>query len=234
MSRIALLLFVGAILLPAHNASVQSPQKDPATMPSIELGLVKMSAPGTTNPNIVPPGTTIESLADATPEQKARTQEGVAYANKMLSSPEFKKAVIDLNVRVSCFRDNYYHPDFRWSPQAVYDLFVSESPIRLNVVWYDGVGNNEGYEVDVFKNSVGANRVAVERAGASAEHPSNTKEEKEAGFLATLMLHESSHVLGFRHPTTCHFIPHNSDGSVPYQMNHIYWDLADQIGVPQQ
>jgi len=37
-----------------------------------------------------------------------------------------------------------------------------------------------------------------------------------------------------RHPVKCHWIPHHRDGSVPYQMNHIYWNLADQVGVPQQ
>lgn len=148
MTRIALLLLVGATLLPAHEQSVQISKNNTSKTPSIELGLVKMSAPGTTNQNDVPPGTTIESLADSTIEQKARTREGVVYANKMLSSPEFKQAVIDLNVRVSCFRDNYYHSVFRWSTPALYDLFVSESPIRLNVIWYDGVGDNQGYEVD--------------------------------------------------------------------------------------
>lgn len=233
MRRIAIDLFVVSTLLPVHTAVLGAAQNGPGNTPMIILGLVKMSALGTTNPNEVPVGMKIEDLADATAEQKARTQEGIVYANKMLSSAAFKKAVINLDVP-SCFRRNYYHNGFHWSTQAVYDLFTTESPIKLNVIWYDGLPGNEGYEVTAFENSVGANRLAVEGAGVSAEHPTNTKEEKEAGFVATLMLHESSHVLGFRHPSCIFPMPHEKERSIPYQMNEIYWNLANQVGVPQQ
>jgi hypothetical protein len=224
---------LAVLLLPSFafrisKAQVSNPPRP--QVPSLTLGLVKRSALGTSNPNNVPEGIKIESLAEASTEQKVRTAEGFAYANKVLASAEFKQAVLAMNVPV-CFQTNYYHDDFAFSNQAVYDLLVASSPLNLNVVWYDGVGNNEGYEVEVFKNTVGANRIAVERAGNSRAHPTDTKEQKEAGFVATLSMHETSHVLGFPHPPCRH---HQITESIPYVFNQIYWDLAPKLAVPQQ
>jgi hypothetical protein len=46
------------------------------------------------------------------------------------------------------------------------------------------------------------------------------------GFLASLMLHELMHLLGFQHLDPAH-----ECSSVPYSMNRIYGNVADQMNL---
>ena len=228
LRRLLMSLFL--VVVANQNQGSNPPVGTTPKTPVLTLGLVKTSTPGTSNPNIVPDGTAVESLVDASPDEIARTVEAFSYANKVLASPEFRQAVLNMNIP-GCFQKNFYESQFVFSNEAVYNLLVSKSPVQLNVVWYDGQGDNQGYEVSVFPNTVGANRNAVQAAGKSMEHPLDSPKQKEAGFIATLLLHESSHVIGFRHN---HCMLHGRENSIPYVMNSIYWNLAPTLYVPQQ
>lgn len=222
----AALFGVWSILSMAQGAAAPAVKS-----PLLVMGQVKTAPAGMDNPNDVDV-TSIDALPDASADEKARTIEGFAYANKVLASAAFKQQVLSMNIP-GCFRKNAYEANFVYSNQAVYDLLVSKSPLKLNVIWYDGTGDNQGYEIEptILKDTVGANRNAVQQTADSTEHPDETPNQKKAGFLATLLMHEASHVIGFQHPF-CAF--HQRDASIPYVMNQIYWDLAPQLSVPQQ
>jgi len=217
--RCAVLLTLGFLPIEA-----QSPAPTPPDHPIFVKGLVKHAPAGMNNPNDLPHSVQIASLPDAPPDQQALIDQAFAYANQVVAAPAFEIAVQHMDIP-GCYQKNYYTPSFRYSNQAVYDLMLLKSPTVLNVIWYDGShphgrGSNQGYEVNIYDNTIGANQNAVAQEMGT---------DRQAAFLASLILHESSHISGFQHPGC--FL-HRITRSVPYNMNDIYESVAQQLGLP--
>jgi hypothetical protein len=130
----------------------------------------------------------------------------VAYEdlNKVLSSESFKRKVL-----AALFTEAR-----GMSNQQVYDLIVSESPIAVDLSMFTGtwkqnhLWHTQGYEDPGHPNVCFANRHFIQ--------------SKEA--CASLLLHETMHIVGFRHD-------HVKSTSVPYTMNRIYNGVATELGL---
>ena len=158
------------------------------------------------------PHVELGSVKDAKPEELAKITEAIANLNKVLASPEFKSDVLSMHASTKAGHSN----------QEIYDLMVSKSPIKLNVNVFDGTPEqNEKYHTEGYEEESEPNTCFVNRYFWKDEY------KYSAGFLSSLMLHESTHVLGFVH--------HNlwrKHSSVPYTMNYIYDDVAPKLGLP--
>jgi hypothetical protein len=144
-------------------------------------------------------------LADATPKEVALVQAAIADMNKVVASSNFKAAVLAAKFTEQNGLTN----------QEIYDLILRRSPIRLDVKFYtefmlvNFFSGNDGFEDRKSPNTCFGNRGAIKGSRA---------------FLGSLMLHETMHVLGFRHdgPVT---------STVPYTMNRIYDHVAKQLAL---
>jgi hypothetical protein len=135
--------------------------------------------------------------------------------NLVLASNEFKQAVLATHFDPAQTLRDCDEPECKkqMSPQDIYDLLTARSPIKVNVTLYNDsnpFSGNQGFEDD--KNAPGiafGNRDAI---------------HNERGFLASLMLHETMHILGFRH-----YVQKTNCGSVPYLMNQVYVEVAMKL-----
>jgi hypothetical protein len=150
-------------------------------------------------------------IVGADQNAKALANGARGFLNALVSSPAFRDAVLAANFDPTqmkqCQSKDSCGPQL--TKQQIYDLMVKNSPQTINVIFYTHHWpdeGNQGFEDSVPPNTVFGN---IGKIG------------KNQGFLASLMLHEWMHILGFRHDnstTTCR--------SVPYEMNGIYATVA--------
>jgi hypothetical protein len=130
----------------------------------------------------------------------------LAALNTLVKSDKFKAAVLAANfdpAQMKTCPNNVCGAQL--TKQQIYDLIVASAPQKINVTYYLHHWPNE-------VNTVFAN---------------DGKVRGDQGFLASLMLHEWMHILGFHHDdsnTACR--------SVPYEMNRVYETVAPQLGLP--
>jgi hypothetical protein len=140
----------------------------------------------------------------------------LAALNTLVKSDKFKAAVLAVNfdpAQMKTCPNNLCGAQM--TKQQIYDLIVASAPQKINVTYYlhhwPDAGN-QGFEDPNGVKTVFANDGKVRR---------------DQGFLASLMLHEWMHILGFHHDdsnTACR--------SVPYEMNRVYETVAPQLGLP--
>ena len=151
------------------------------------------------------------SAVDGAPDDQALAQEATDALNTLVKSDQFKAALLAANfdpaqMTRKCEGELCNVPITR---EQLFELMVKNSPQKINVTlylhhWPDR--GNEGFEDDKSLDTVFGNRAKIDGS---------------RGFLASLMLHEWMHILGFRHDednATCR--------SVPYEMNVIYAQVA--------
>ena len=219
--RLALNCLVFLFSLPTISVG-PGPSLSPASgeaKPSVIVDQVK-DAPTGQHPSTFPNTLQISSLADASPEEAALAAKSVGYLNQVVASDEFEGEVLVMDP-ANRFRKNVREGG-SFSNRQVFDLMVRKTPLHINVVFYDGdkvahKGREEGVEESGFVSTVFVNRYAVADKGSN---------DNQAGFLASLSLHEAMHLLGFMHPRP--FVTN----SIPYWMNDIYSRTAAKMGLP--
>jgi hypothetical protein len=150
-------------------------------------------------------------IVEATQDDKALAVAALDALNRLVKSDQFKTAVLAADFDPAqikqCKSQDSCGPQL--TKAKVYELMVSNSPQTINMIYYlhhwpdEG---NQGFEYPTPPDTVFGN---------------DEKIKGDEGFLASLMLHEWMHILGFRHDnrkTRCH--------SVPYEMNAIYTMLS--------
>ena len=139
-------------------------------------------------------------------EESSLISNAQADLNKVLASPEFQQAVLAAHFTETNDKTN----------EEIYKLIASSSPVHLDIVLFKGGlkvnkwDHTQGFEDDSAPNVVFGNTYFI---------------GNRRGFLASLMLHEAMHVLGFHHydePVTT---------SIPYTMNTIYDGVAQKLGL---
>jgi len=141
---------------------------------------------------------------DCNDDEVALVDAAYARLRTVLSSRQFKDAV----VAASFTETNDLTPD------AIYDLSVGKSPIAVDFTMFTGsfkqnhIWHTMGYEDARYPTVCFANRHFI-------QDPST---------CASLILHETMHILGFTHYG-------RKDTSVPYTMNRIFESVSAQLGV---
>jgi hypothetical protein len=190
----------------AGVTSVVHAQTTTAAVPSAVVGDVKYC------PKRISHDTAIVGcrLIDASPTDKTLTSDAVVVLNKLLSSPQFKAAVMaahfDPAQMKKCANVNSCGPQL--TKEQVYEMILASSPQKLGVTYYlHGTFSqgNQGFDL----------------AGINTAFVNDEKVHGDKGYLASLMLHEWMHILGFRHDSQ-----HTWCESVPYQMNAVYAQVA--------
>jgi hypothetical protein len=135
------------------------------------------------------------AIDDCTPVEFAMVQAAYVDLRKVISSAEFKEAVLNAS----------FTETNNLSNQAIYDLMVAKSPIAVDFEMFTGgarqnhLWHTMGYEDSKRPTYCFANRYFVQ----------------DESVCASLILHETMHILGFTHYG-------NKTSSVPYTMNRIY------------
>lgn len=138
------------------------------------------------------------------PAERAMVDAAYADLNKVLSSESFKSKTLAARFTETQGMSN----------QQVYDLAVNKSPVAVDFTMFTGTWKQNhlwhtmGYEDDNHPNVCFANR-----------HFIRSKE-----VCASLLLHETMHILGFHHK-------HDKATSVPYTMNRIYDAVAAELNL---
>jgi hypothetical protein len=196
--RVSLVVVTGLILVMAF-ARNQSIQAQGSTSDAVpQITLGKINV--------------IDLPQGATPEEQAAIHEAVKDVNKVMASAEFKRAVLQMDA----------WGQKGYSGQQVYDLVVKNTPITIDVTIFEGdhaqnhQSRTEGYEDESSPKTCFTNRYFLTGYG------------NNPGYLASLMLHESMHVLGFKH----HGPGWMRAKYVPYRMNYIYDDVAKLLKLP--
>jgi hypothetical protein len=155
---------------------------------------------------------------EATPEEIKLAKDAMDIVNAIVRSNEFKNAVLiakyDPKQMQLCPKQVCSGPQL--TPQQVYDLMVQSSPQTLNVTYYTHHRpdkGNQGFESTSALDTVFGNLGKI---------------KGDRGFLASLILHEWMHVLGFIHDTDTGPMCK----SVPYEMNVIYEKVAPLLHQP--
>lgn len=174
--------------VPQSNSSVDVPVKIP-------LG-TDMSTPDIT----------LGTITGATVNECKMIAQAVDYVRQVVSSSEFREAVIYAKFTNTNGLSN----------QQIYDLFT-KTKLLVNVDMFDGswkqnhVWHTMGYE-DPNDDFVHANRYFIQ----------------DALTMGSLILHELSHEpLGFHHNSA------SDSSSVPYTMNRIFESVAEKLGIKQ-
>jgi hypothetical protein len=152
---------------------------------------------------------------DIDPDDASLVKAALQDVNTALHSEQFKQAVLNEDfdppqLTRDCDGSGCH---ILLTKKQLYDLLVSTSPKEIKVTLYDYLlpltAGNQGSEDDRALGTVFANRKVV---------------NGNQGFLASLMLHELMHLLGFHHFDEAH-----TCSSVPYSMNRIYGKVATQL-----
>lgn len=147
---------------------------------------------------------------DITLAQEARDD-----LNAVLKSDQFRQAILNEHFDSPQMIRNCKGPGCNviLTKQQLYDLLVTTSPKQITVTFYDYLlpitAGNQGAEDSRAWDTVFGNRKII---------------NGNRGFLASLMLHELMHLLGFQHLDESH-----TCSSVPYSMNRIYGNVAAQL-----
>jgi hypothetical protein len=206
---ILLQLFVIPTAISPRSFAQAPPPAPTATVPSAVVGNVKYC------PKTIQHDTAIVGckLVDASPADQQLTKDAMVELNKLLVSPQFKAAVLAANFDPAqmkkCANQNSCGP--RLTNQQVYNMILANSPQKLDVTYYvHGVFSegNQGFDL----------------SGVNTAFVNDKKVNGDKGYLASLMLHEWMHVLGFRHDST-----HTWCESVPYKMNAIYAQVSQNF-----
>lgn len=215
--RVAM-LFLLAVIPAAFTAKAvaQAPASPASTykLPSAIVGTVNL-CPKTLWTIKQMPGCT---RVDATPDEIQLAKDAMDVVNAIVKTEEFKNAVLtakyDPKQMQLCPKQNCGGPQL--TPQQIYDLIVQSSPQTLTVTYYRHHfldKGNQGFESTSALDTVFGNLGKI---------------KGDKGFLASLILHEWMHVLGFVHDTDTGPMCK----SVPYEMNVIYEKLAPQLHQP--
>lgn len=124
--------------------------------------------------------------------------------NKVIATAQFKDAVLGAT----------FTETLGMSSEQIYELLVTRSPISVGFTMFDGsfvqnhITHTMGYEDPNNPGICFANRHFIQ----------------DKDVCASLILHETMHVLGFSHDQV-------KATSVPYTMNDIYTKVATGLGV---
>lgn len=212
---------IPVFLLAALPLSVCAPTQAPPPVraptngvPSAQIGTVDLCPKSLWTINQMPSCTRIK----ASPEEIKLAMDAMDIVNAVVRSGEFKNAVLsakyDPKQTQVCPKQVCSGPQL--TPQQIYDLIVQSSPQTLNVTFYSHHWldkGNQGFESASALDTVFGNLGKI---------------KGDKGFLASLILHEWMHVLGFIHDPgigpMCK--------SVPYEMNVIYEKVAPLLHQP--
>lgn len=139
-------------------------------------------------------------------QQQQLVEDSIQDLNAVLASPAFNTAVTSSTYDQTQTMGR--------SPEAIYDLMVSSSPLQLTITLYtdkNPFSGNEGFEDESSPGTAYGNLKAI---------------QGNRGFLASLVLHEIMHLLGFGHDKDKPLC-----SSVPYSMNRIYASVAQSLGL---
>jgi len=146
----------------------------------------------------------VQGTVTCLPAERAMVDDAYHDLNKVLSSESFKSKVLAAPFTETRGMSN----------QQVYDLAVSKSPVAVDFSMFTGTWKQNhlwhtmGYEDSMQPNVCFANRHFIRAKEVSA----------------SLILHETMHIIGFRHD-------HVKATSVPYTMNRIYDAVAAELGL---
>jgi hypothetical protein len=149
--------------------------------------------------DLEPHPSVLQGDVDCTDDERAMIDAAYRDVNVMLASQEFRDRVLGMDCTETRGQTS----------QQIYNLLVQRSPILVHFTMFTGgfrqnhVWHTVGFEDDARPETCFANR-----------HFVSTKE-----VCASLILHETMHILGFRHDG-------NKFSSVPYTMNRIYDEAA--------
>ena len=163
------------------------------------------------------PSVTLADTIGADEDEIPTIRNAAADLNQVLASAEFKDAVVHMHVSQMELNGK------QLTGSEVYDALVSGSPhpVKVEMVSYKGISfimrnwvwGTEGLEDPRFPDTCFVNR-----------HKFNGQSDQE-GWLASLMLHEASHMVGFEHDTDKSPLT----DSVPYELNRIYASVAPKV-----
>lgn len=201
--------FFVALLVAIYPLRAQAP----AAVPSAIIGKIALCPKTVWTIKDVPGCQTV----DASQNDISLANNALAVVNTMVKSDEFKAAVLGANfdpAQMKTCPKNACGPQM--TKQQIYDLIVASAPQKINVTYYRHHwpdAGNQGFEDSSALDTVFGN---------------DGKINGDQGFLASLMLHEWMHILGFVHD------PKNGSvcRSVPYEMNVIYDKLAPVLHLP--
>lgn len=144
----------------------------------------------------------LQGNVDCADDERAMIDAAYRDLNIVLASQKFHDGVLGMNCTETLSNTD----------QQIYELLIKCSPIRVHFTMFTGgfrqnhIWHTIGFEDDAHVDVCFANR-----------HFVSTKE-----VCASLILHETMHILGFRHDK-------DKSSSVPYTMNRIYDEVAQTL-----
>lgn len=147
----------------------------------------------------------VAGTIDCNDDELQMVKDAFTDLNKVISTPLFKQLVLEAHFTETNGDSN----------QAVYDLLVRQSPLKVDFTMFMGDHDQNyeyltmGLEDDGYPGVCFANRFFVQ--------------DKET--CASLILHESAHILGFHHYNKV------TSTSIPYTLNDIYDQVARSLGL---
>jgi hypothetical protein len=190
------------VVHPASGATVNTSTLKP--IPAAAIQPTPVTLPAAPVQSSQPYPVVVAGNVECNDDEKQMIADAFVHLNKVISTPEFKTSVLAMKcTEMNGMNDN-----------SVYSLLVSKSPIKVDFSMFDGtwqqnhVYKTMGYEDDGYPNTVFANRYFIE----------------DVDTCASLILHETAHILGFHHYDVM-------ATSVPYTFNDIYDAVATEIGV---
>lgn len=146
----------------------------------------------------------VQGAVDCWPAETAMITAAYVDLNKVVSSQLFKDQVLAAQFTETNTMSN----------AAIYDLMVARSPIAVDFVMFAGK-----FFKNVFSKTMGYEDPNRPNACFANRHFIKSKE-----VCASLILHETMHILGFKHLAV-------KATSVPYTMNNIYDTVARALGL---